>query len=130
LGAIGVLRKDKEAMQRAEDTLRSTKGTPKSDIRVRRLLTEISRSQGRNVDDVSRAGIMLNPSSAREWTNLSRGGDPPAQLALKLAHQDHTMGPEEFSATYEKSGSLGDVQSGILLSPWRVQGWQKLAQFK
>lgn len=117
-------------MQRAEDTLRSTKGTPKSDKRVRRLLTEISRSQGRNVDDVSRAGIMLNPSSAREWTNLSRGGDPPAQLALKLAHQDHTMDPEEFSATYEKSGSLGDVQSGILLSPWRVQGWQKLAQFK
>jgi hypothetical protein len=130
LGAIGVLRKDKEAMQRAEDTLRSTKGNPKSDIRVRRLLMEISRSQGRNVDDVSRAGIMLNPSSSREWTNLSRGGDPPAQLALKLAQQDHTMDPEEFSATYEKSGSLGEVQSGILLSPWRVQGWQKLAQFE
>lgn len=91
---------------------------------------QISQCEGRNVDDATRAGIMLNPSSAREWTNLSSGGDAAAQLASKLAQRDPTMDAEELSASYEKSGSLGNVQSGILLSPWRIQGWQKLRSFR
>lgn len=126
LGAIGVLYHDRAAMKRAETALRSTRVNTKQDGYVRRVLMQISKCEGQNIDDVPRAGIMLNPSSAREWTNLSRGGDAAAQLALKLAQRDHTMDTEELSASYEKSGSLGDVQSGILLSPWRIQGWQKL----
>lgn len=126
LGAIGVLRNDKNAMHHAEKTLRNTKGTPQTNKRIRHLLMEISRKQARNIDDVSRAGIMLNPSSAREWTNLSHNSDAASQLALKLASQEHTMETEEYSIIYEKSGSLGDIQSGILFSPWRQQGWQKL----
>jgi hypothetical protein len=106
--------------------LRNIKSSPKRDRNVRRLLMEISRSQGRDVDDVSRAGVMLNPSSARDWTNLSQGADAPAQMALKLAQKDFTMDMDELSQTYEKSGSLGDIQSGILLSPWRIKGWEKL----
>jgi superkiller protein 3 len=126
LGAIGILRNDKNAMHHAEKTLRNTKGTPQTNKQVRHLLMEISRKQGQNIDDISRAGIMLNPSSAREWINLSLNGDATSQLALKLTSQDHTMDTEEYSMIYEKSGSLGDVQSGILFSPWRLQGWQKL----
>jgi hypothetical protein len=113
-------------MQQAESMLHNVKTNPKQDRDIRRLLMEISRSQGRDVNDVSRAGVMLNPSSAREWTNLSKGGDAPAQMALKLAQRDFTMDMEELSQTYEKSGSLGDIQSGILLSPWRIEGWEKL----
>lgn len=86
----------------------------------------ISKIQGKNIDDVARASIMMDPSSAREWANLSLGGDATAQLAVKLAHHDHTMETDELSALYEKSGSMGDIQSGVVLSPWRVQGWQKL----
>ena len=130
LGAIGVLKNNNDAMHHAENTLRSTKCNSKTDKTVRRLLMEISRSQGRNVDDVSRVGIMLNPSSAWEWTNLSRGDDASAHLAMKLAQRDQTLNTEEFSATYEKSGSLGAIQSGILLSPWRIQGWQILKSHK
>ena len=113
-------------MRQAEMGLRSTRTNTKQDGYIRHVLMQIAHCQQRNVDDVSRAGIMLNPSSAREWTNLSRGGDAAAQLALKLAQRDHTMDAEELSASYEKSESLGHVQSGILLSPWRIQGWQKL----
>lgn len=69
---------------------------------------------------------MLNPSSAGEWTNLSKGADAAAQMALKLAQRDFTMDTDELSQTHEKSGWRGDIQSGILLSPWRVGGWQKL----
>ena len=129
LGTVGVLTHNQQAMQQAEMRLRSTRTNTKQDGHIRRVLMQISECQGRNIDDVSRSGIMLNPSSAREWTNLSRGGDAAAQLALRLAQRDHTMETEELSASYEKSGSLGDVQSGILLSPWRIQGWQKLGTF-
>ena len=126
LGIVGVLTHDQQAMQQAEVGLRCTRTNSKQDGYIRRVLMQISECQQRNIDDVARAGIMLNPSSAREWTNLSRGGDAAAQLALRLAQRDHTMDTEELSSSYEKSGSLGDVQSGILLSPWRIQGWQKL----
>jgi hypothetical protein len=102
----------------------------KQNRHVRRVLMAISQYQGRSVEDVFRTNIMLNPSSAREWTNLSLGGDAVAQLALKLAHRDFTMDTEDLSVSYEKSGSLEDVQSGILLSPWRVQGWEKLKCFR
>jgi hypothetical protein len=114
-------------MQQAENVLHVIKPNSEQDRNVRRLLVEISRCQGRNINDVSRAGVMLNPSSVREWTNLSLGGDAPAQMALKLAQRDYTMDMDELSQTYEKSGSLGDIQSGILLSPWRTEGWRKLS---
>ena len=129
LGAVGVLTNDQQAMRQAEMGLRSRRTTTKQDGYIRRVLMQISECQERDIDDVSRAGIMSNPSSAREWTNLSRGGDAAAQLALRLAQRDHTMETEELSATYERSGSLGGVQAGILLSPWRIQGWQKLGSF-
>jgi hypothetical protein len=130
LGAVGILKHDQNAMHQAETKLRKTRTNAKEDAYIRRVLIEIAKCQGRNVDDVSRAGIMLKPSSAREWTNLSRDGDVVVQLALKLAQGDRTMDTEELSALYEKSGSIGDVRSGIFLSPWRVQGWQKLRSFQ
>jgi hypothetical protein len=130
LGAIGVLQGDKETVQMVEGSLRNTDITSKQSKHVRHLLTELSRSQGKNIGDVSRAGIMLNPSAAQNWINLSRGsGDAPGLFALKLAQQDRTMSAEEISVIYEESGSIGHVQSAILLTPWRVEGWQKLKSY-
>jgi hypothetical protein len=127
LGAIGVLQGDKETVQTVESRLRNTDITSKQSKHVRHLLTELSRSQGKNIGDVSRAGIMLNPSTAQNWINISGGsGDAPGLFALKLAQQDRTMCAEEISAIYEKSGSIGHVQSAVLLTPWRVGVWQKL----
>lgn len=117
-------------MEKAARTLRNMKLDAKQNRHVRHVLVAISQYQGRSIDDVSRINIMLNPSSVREWTNLSLGSDAAAQLALRLAHQDFTMDVEELSVSYEKSGSLNDVQSGILLSPWRVQGWEQLKCFR
>ena len=113
-------------MQQSETSLRNAKVNPKDNVNIRKLLMAISKIQGRNIDDVARASIMTDPSSAREWANLSLGGDAMAQLAVKLAHHDHTIETDELSALYEKSGTMGDIQSGVLLSPWRVQGWRKL----
>ena len=129
LGAIGVLHNDQDAMQKAEQTLVCLRPDPPVDRSVSQVLTEIGRSQGQAVNDVSRTGIMLDPSSACAWSDLSRGCDVLARLALKLAQQDHTMDAEELSGCYEKSRSLDDVQSGILLSPWRIEGWLKLKAF-
>ena len=117
-------------MQQAEIILRSIRTNTEQDGSIHRLLMQISKCQKRDIDDVSRVGIMLNPWSAREWTNLSRHGDAAQQFALRLAQRDQTMDMEELSALYEKSGSLGDIQSGILLSPWRAQGWHKLRSFR
>jgi hypothetical protein len=117
-------------MQTAENALRNTETTSKETKYVRRLLTELSRSQGKNVDDVSRAGIMLNPSAAQNWINLAGGRDAPVQFALKLVQLDRTLSTEEVSIIYEKSVSLGDVQSGVLLTPWRIEGWQKFDSFR
>jgi len=126
LGALGILNGDTNAMQQSETSLRNTKINAKDNTNIRKLLTAISKIRGRNIDDVARASIMMDPSSAREWANLSRGGDVTAKLAVKLAQHDHTMEIDDLSALYEKSGSMGDIQSGILLAPWRIQGWQKL----
>jgi len=125
LATIGIIQGDKVAMQKAEATLRSTMNTKKNDRLVRRVLIEIAQSQNHNVDDVARAGIMLNPSAAGEWANLSRGDNTLAQVALSLAQNDHTIDADELADCYGKSGLLGDAQSGILLAPWR-QGWEKL----
>jgi len=126
LGTFGVLKHDKDAMGQSETALRNAKVIAKDGVNIRKLLMAISRIQGRNTDDVARASIMTDPSSAREWANLSHGGDATAQLAVKLAQHDHTIDTDELSALYEKSGSMGDIQSGVLLSPWRIEGWQKL----
>ena len=119
-------------MQTAENALRSTETASRETKYVRQLLTELTRSQGKNVDDVSRAGIMLNPSAAQNWINLAaaRGHDAPVQFALKLAQLDRTLGTEEVSIIYDKGISLGDVQSSVLLAPWRIEGWQRLNSFR
>jgi hypothetical protein len=132
LGAIGILQNDKQMMQTAENALRGAETTFRETKNVRQLLTELSRSQGKNIDDVSRAGIILNPSTAQNWINLAgaRGHDAPVQFALKLARLDRTLGTEEVSMIYEKSKSFGDVQSGVLLAPWRIEGWQRLESFR
>jgi hypothetical protein len=113
-------------MRQAENNLRISKPNHKDDRDVHHLLIEIARSQGRNVDDVSRTGVMLNPSSAQEWGNLAQGGDAAAQMALKLAQRDNSIERDDLVEIYDKSGELGNIQSGILLSPWRAEGWQKL----
>ena len=126
LGAFGAVNRDEHAMQQAETSLRDAKVTAKENIDVRKLLMVMSELRGRNADDVARASIMVDPSSAREWANLSHGGDATAQLAAKLAQRDHTIETDELSELYEKTGLVGDIQSGVLLSPWRVEGWKKL----
>lgn len=113
-------------MRQAENKLRIIKPNHKEDRDVHRLLVEIARSQGRNVDDVSRTGVMVNPSSAQEWGNFAQGRDAAAQMALKLAQRDNSIDRDDLAQIYDKSGELGNIQSGILLSPWRAEGWQKL----
>jgi hypothetical protein len=130
LGAIGILQNNKQMMQTAENALRNTETTSGETKSVRQLLTELSWSQCKNVDDVSRAGIMLNPSAAQNWINLGGSRAAPVRFALKLVQLDHTLGTEEVSIIYEKSISLGDVQSGVLLTPWWIEGWQKLNSFR
>lgn len=125
-GAFGVLTNNENAMRQAENNLRISKLIHKDDRDVHHLLIEIARSRGRNVDDVSRTGVMLNPSSAKEWGNLAQGGDAAAQMALKLAQRDNSIERDDLVEIYDKSGKLGNIQSGILLSPWRAEGWHKL----
>lgn len=93
---------------------------------VQSVLREIARSKGQEAHDVSRAQIMLNPALASAWSGLATGRDVVTQLALKLARVDKTVETEELSELYGRSGFRGDVQSGILLCPWRSEGWQKL----
>ena len=126
LAAIGILNNDSVLLQRAETSLRSRRTGLLKDGSLDTLLMEISRLQGRNIRDVSRTGIMLDPSSVREWSNLSNGGDIPSRFARVLAQQDNAMSTEEVSMIYAKTGCLGDIQCSILLSPWRVNGWYAL----
>jgi hypothetical protein len=125
-GAFGVLANNENAMRQAENKLRIIKPNHKEDRDIHGLLVEIARSQGSNVDDVSRTRVVLNPSSAQEWGNLAQDGDTAAQMALKLAHWDNSIDRDDLAQIYDKSGELGNIQSGILLSPWRAEGWQKL----
>ena len=129
LGVIGILTHDPVPLQRVENGLRSRRTESVKDGSLDRLLMEISRVKGRNIPDVSRTGIMLDPSSVREWSNLSNCGDVPSRFARVLAQRDNAMYTEEVSMVFEKTGCLGDIQSAILLSPWRVSGWHALEVF-
>jgi len=124
-GAISVLKNDIKGIHIVEAALRGMASSPKRH-EIRELLSQISLSARQNADDVSRVGILLDPSSATEWIRLSRGGNAVADLSLKLALRDPTIETEDMARIYEASEWLGAVQSAILLSPWRVQGWTKL----
>jgi hypothetical protein len=124
-GAIAVRKNDVAAIQKVETALRSMASSPKN-RQAREFLSGISISTGQNVDDFSRVGILLDPSSAVEWIKLSKGGDAVADLSLKLASRDPTIDTEDMARICEASESRGALQSGILLSPWRVEGWKKL----
>ena len=126
LGAIGVSTENHEVIDQAELGLRETDVGNQQEKYVRSVLREIARVKGHDSHDVSRAQIMLNPASASAWSHLTTGEDVLVQLALKLARIDRSMEAEELSGLYEKSGVLGDVQSGIMLCPWRTEGWNKL----
>ena len=97
---------------------------------IHSLLAELSRQEGGKADDVSRGALMVDPSLPREWINLSKGGDAVAELGLRLASRHPNISTEGMAEVYEKRGSLGSVQSTILLSPWRARGWQKLKYIK
>jgi hypothetical protein len=129
LGTIGVLRGDQYSMDNTKHRLARLRTDPSIDQSIGRMLTEIGHSQNQAANDISRAGIMLDPSSARAWGKISRGGDASAHMALKLAQRDNTMNTDELTSCYEKSGNLGDVQSGVLLCPWQIEGWHKLKGF-
>jgi hypothetical protein len=113
-------------MDQAEMGLREADVGSEQEKMVRSVLREIARLKGHNADDVSRAQIMLNPGSASAWSHMTTGEDVLVQLALKLARIDKSMEAEELSELYEKSRTFGDVQSGIMLCPWRTEGWNKL----
>jgi hypothetical protein len=113
-------------MDQAEMGLREAGVSSEQEKIVRSVLREIARLKGHDSADVSRAQIMLNPASASAWSHLTTGEDVLVQLALKLARIDKSMEAEELSELYEKSRVPGDVQSGIMLCPWRTEGWNKL----
>ena len=127
LGAIGLLTENDDFMNQAEMGLRRASLKSPHDNNVPKVLREIARSKGHDADDVYRAQVMLNPASAGAWSGLGNGRDVNVQqLALKLARLDKTIATEELSELYERSGSLVDIQSGILLCPWRIEGWEQL----
>jgi len=117
-------------MDRAEMGLRRANLMSQHDKKVLRVLREIARSKGNDSDDVYRAQVMLNPASASAWSGLDNGHDENVQqLVLKLARLDKMTITEELSEFYDSSGSLVDIQSGILLCPWRIEGWKQLRWF-
>jgi len=126
LASINLALGDKHDLPSVLTTLRELSTSSHNAAEMHTLLTAIARLEGRKIEDVSRTEIMLDPSLSREWINLSKGGDPVANMALKLAARDPQVSIEEMALAYEISGSLGSLQSGILLSPWRAQGWRKL----
>jgi len=130
LGAIGRLAENEDFMDQAEMGLRRANLMSPHDNKVPKVLREFARSKGHDFDDVYRAQVMLNPASASAWSGLDNGHDVTVQrLALKLARLDKTTITEELSEFYESSGSLVDIQSGILLCPWRIEGWKQLSWF-
>lgn len=126
LASVGLLQRDMGLVASVKTALRELSSSSRVSTVIHTVLEEICRIEEGDLNDVSRAAIMLDPSSGKEWRNLSKGGDAIARLALKLASRDPKITTEEMSLTFEKSESLGYVQSGLLLSPWRLRGWRKL----
>ncbi|KAF1980946.1 translation repressor/antiviral protein Ski3 [Aulographum hederae CBS 113979] len=82
--------------------------------------------------------IMISPSASDGWTQLAEltanddvdGTEEhfhAAELALMNAKRSvpprGETGPEELSKVYEGTGKLGDTLRGLMVAPWRAEGW-------
>ena len=140
LGAIAVIDDDQDTLDAVTCDLENlqTQGslTTQERHKVGQLLTSIATlfpgEQGTEAAEMSLAtsAVMLAPSKPHGWSQLAALTDEewPAEIAVKTAVKAvppaGTLEAQDLCKAYTGTGRLDDAQRGIMVAPWRKEGWE------
>ena len=139
LGAMAALDEDLDTMDAVKDDLQALRAKSTLDAiqlaRVEKILDSIAMTGGveEAKKEVKRT-IVLSPSKAHGWAQLADFSEDvfPAQMALKTAEKAvPPLGPlsaVNLAVAFAGTGSFGDAQRAIVLTPWVKAGWNALAE--
>ncbi|KAF2730460.1 TPR-like protein [Polyplosphaeria fusca] len=142
LGAMAVLDEDSDTMTAVKndlDALRTnTSLSPANLARVEKVLDAIalfaSRGDEGQVLNEIRESVMLAPWKHGGWGNLAEasGDGFAAVLARETARRNVPpvggLDAVELARAVAGTGGLADAQRGVVLAPWRGEGWGALGE--
>ena len=140
LGIIALLDKDLESLDAVITTLQDLRTTHNLTEDERAGVGEVLRSiaafsEGNAEQEVLKevqTDVFLHPNQSHGWSRLADvgGSDYAADMALKTANKSvpprSTLGAGDLSAAFVGTGKLADIQKGIFLAPWKMNGWDAL----
>ncbi|KAF4983802.1 hypothetical protein F66182_17050, partial [Fusarium sp. NRRL 66182] len=145
LGAVALLDGDEDAIEAVHADLENMRTRDDIEIhdraRVVKLLSAIS-AMGFSADsdipeaerlviEASRA-VMLAPGLPQGWMELTAatGELHPATIAVKTALRNVPphggLDAVDLCKAYVQTGTIGDSLRGIMLAPWKADGWASL----
>ncbi|KAJ5115018.1 hypothetical protein NUU61_000777 [Penicillium alfredii] len=145
LGAIALLDADRDVIDAVESDLHSM--ITRDDIehheraKLIKLLTAISTMgftgdaalpEGTRRIGEATAAVMLSPAQPQGWMELSAASQSsyPAQMAVERALRSvpprGNLDAVDLSQAYVQTGKTGDALRGIMVAPWKRQGWEEL----
>lgn len=141
IGAMTVLDDDTETMDAIKDDLdrlRTSKSLTDVQLaRVEKVVEAISIAQGGEAQelDEARRSVMLAPWKHTGWSELADATDGEGSVfastlaketALRNAPPNGGLDALGLAGAMGNTGVVGDAQRGIVLAPWRLEGWRAL----
>jgi superkiller protein 3 len=146
LGAIALLDADQDAIEAVQADLHTMRTREDVEIhdrsKVVKLLTAIS-AMGFSTDSTvpeeerriaeATTAVMLAPGQPHGWMELATttGELHPAKMALKTALRSvpprGALEAADLCLAYVQTGTIGDSLRGIMVAPWRSEGWEELS---
>lgn len=137
LGIIALFNSDTESIEAVTaelQTLRTNrKMTDAEQARVGEVLRAIAAFAEKDSDvkimcEVQK-DVVLHPGSTHGWQRLANisGDTKAAEMAVLTAKKSvpprGMLGAEDLAAAYAGTGKVGDAQRGIMVAPWKNDGW-------
>ncbi|KAJ4290988.1 Superkiller protein 3 [Kalmusia sp. IMI 367209] len=141
LGAMAVVDEDEDTMAAVKedlDSLRADKSLTAQDLmRVEKVIEAISLFLGGEESELNeaRCSVMLAPWKHTGWAELA-GAAKDSTFAAVMARETArgtvpptgTLGAKGLADAMVGTGVVGDAQRGVMLAPWRREGWAALVE--
>jgi superkiller protein 3 len=143
-GVIALLDDDRDAIEAVEDDLQGMRLDDKLNVlnkaKVTKVLAGVTKATTEAGQGVGEAAvreatksIMISPGQPTGWSDLATITNQiyPADMALVNAVRNvpprGNLDAEELSQAYSRTGRRRDALQAIAVAPWKVDGWNSLA---
>jgi superkiller protein 3 len=145
LGVIALLDDDQDAIEAVDGDLQAMRLDDKLDVhnkaRVMKVLAGVSAAaveEGRDVEEAAireaTKSIMISPGQPGGWSELAAisadlyAGDMALVNAVRNIAPRGDLNADELSAAYSQTSRRRDALMGIMVAPWKPDGWDSLAE--